>query len=215
MSPLRDSDKVRVAVITGQHVFDVPAFHDLLRSMPGTDSYYQDLENYCSDEGQVMGEYDTLLFYNMHRHTPKGQMLEALQRLGETEQGIFLLHHALLAFREWDLWGEICGIRDRSFAYYHEQSVISDISDRHHAITRDMAGWEMVDETYAMDDADEDSQVLLTTDHPLSMRTLAWTRRFGRARVFCYAGGHDSRAYSNPHFRQIVGRGLLWAAGRI
>ena len=54
------------------------------------------------------------------------------------------------------------------------------------------AVWDIVDETYNIGDADEDSHILLTTDHPQSMKTIAWTRTFGKARVFCYRGGASS-----------------------
>ena len=36
--------KIKTAVITGQHAFDVPGFHGLFRSIPEIDFYLQDLE---------------------------------------------------------------------------------------------------------------------------------------------------------------------------
>lgn len=65
-----------------------------------------------------------------------------------------------------------------------------------------------------MADAGEGSQVLLSTDHPKSMKTLAWARQYKKARVFCLESGHDNQAWANPHFREILRRGILWCAGR-
>jgi type 1 glutamine amidotransferase len=45
------------------------------------------------------------------------------------------------------------------------------------------------------------------------MKTIAWTRTFGKARVFCYHTGHDNQAFTNP-VRTVVGRGIQWLAGR-
>jgi len=59
------------------------------------------------------------------------------------------------------------------------------------------------------------SHVLLTTDHPKSMRTIAWARQFGQTRVLCAASGHDHETYADPHFRRFLARGIHWAAGRI
>ena len=73
----------------------------------------------------------------------------------------------------------------------------------------------MVDETYAMNDAGQGSDILLTTDHPKSMHTIAWTRQFKQARVFCLASGHDNRTYLDPSFRAVVARAIRWLAGRI
>ena len=73
----------------------------------------------------------------------------------------------------------------------------------------------MVDETYSMASADQDSHLLLTTDHPNSMRVLGWTRQFENSRVFCYQSGHDNLTYVNPSFRKTILRGIQWCAGRI
>ncbi len=71
----------------------------------------------------------------------------------------------------------------------------------------------MVDEAYAMEAIAGDSEILLTADHPLSMKAIAWTREYGRARVFCYQSGHDGQAYRNPSFRTVLARGIRWTAG--
>jgi type 1 glutamine amidotransferase len=72
----------------------------------------------------------------------------------------------------------------------------------------------MVDETYDMPEAGEGCEVLLTTAHPKSVRTLAWTRQYGNSKVFCYQSGHDNAAWSDESFRQVLSRGILWTAGR-
>jgi type 1 glutamine amidotransferase len=61
----------------------------------------------------------------------------------------------------------------------------------------------------------DDSHVLLTTDHPKSMRTIAWTRQVGQARVFCLESGHDRVTFADPNFRTVLGRGIAWAANQI
>jgi len=47
------------------------------------------------------------------------------------------------------------------------------------------------------------------------VRTLAWTRRYGQARVFVLASGHGAETYADPNFRAVLGRGIAWAAGRL
>ena len=208
-------ETIKTAVVTGHHNFEVPAFHALFRSMPEVDFYMQDLENLIADEEHVLDTYDVFLFYNMHTVTPEGKMRAMLEQLGERPQGILVLHHALLAFREWPLWSELCGIEDRGFKYDDNQTVDVQVIDQAHPITAGLAPWTMVDETYLMDDAGEDSHILLTVDHPKSMRTIGWTRLFRNARTFCCASGHDHQAFDDPNFRQVVLRGIQWAAGRI
>ena len=210
-----DDNTITAAVITGEHNFDVPGFQAAFRGMTDVDAYAQALENFVADHGGVRDEYDVLVFYNFHRPAPDARTAEALSTLGENQQGIVVLHHALLAFPEWPRWSQICGIDDRTFGFHHDQQVPVQVADPAHAITAGLADWEMPDETYTMGNAAEGSRILLTTDHTLSMRTLAWTRQFGKARVFCYQSGHDNATYADRGFRTVLHRGIRWAAGAL
>ena len=208
--------KIKTAVITGQHAFDVPGFHALFRSIPDIDFYLQDLENFAADAGKVREQYEVLVFYNFHRQMPdEGRVREAIEQLGENQAGILVLHHAILAFPQWPLWSDLCGIQDRSFGFKVDQNLHVDIVDSQHPILRGLAPWEMVDETYIMADPGDDSDLLLTTDHPESMKTLAWTRQYKNARVFCCQSGHDNQVFADPNFRTVIARGIQWLAGRI
>ena len=214
--------KIKTAVITGVHPYDVVGFQSMLRSLPEIEAYPQNMWDFITDPARSPGAYEVLLFYNMHLRTPaeedgkfEAAMKETLEGLGDGDQGIFLLHHALVAFPDWSLWRELSGMPQRGNApYAFDQTVRIDVADTEHPITATLEPWDIVDETYNIDDADEDSHILLTTDHPQSMKTIAWTRTFGKARVFCYQNGDDNQAYSNPGFRTVVGRGIQWLAGR-
>ncbi|MFH1086822.1 MAG: ThuA domain-containing protein [Chloroflexota bacterium] len=205
---------LHVAVITGQHVFDVPGFQALWRSLPGIKAYIQDLDNWAADEGRVRAAYDALVFYNYHRQGPEGRVRAALEALGETPQGVVLLHHAILAYPNWPLWAKLTGIAERSFKYYHGERLNIHVADADHPITQGLTDWQMVDETYLMADASADSRVLLTTDHERSMHTIAWTRQYGQARVLCLESGHDNETYVDASFRAVLARGVRWAAGQ-
>ena len=214
--------KIKTAVITGVHPYDVVGFQSMLRSLPEIEAYPQNMWDFITDSDRSPGAYEVLLFYNMHLRTPaeedgkfEAAMKETLEGLGDGDQGIFLLHHALVAFPDWSLWRELSGMPQRGNApYAFDQTVRIDVADTEHPITATLEPWDIVGETYTRDDADEDSHILLTTDHPQSMKTIAWTRTFGKARVFCYQNGHDNRAFTKPSFRTVVGRGIQWLAGR-
>ena len=215
--------KIKTAVITGGHPYDVAGFQSMLRSLPEIEACPQNMWDFITDPARGRGDYEALLFYNMHLRTPaeedgkfEAAMKEMLESLGDGDQGIFLLHHALMAFPGWPLWRELSGMRQRgNVPVAFGQTVRIDVADTAHPITSTLKPWDIVDETYDIDDADGDSRILLTTDHPRSMKTVAWTRTFGEARVFCYQSGHDDQAYSNPGFRSVVGRGIRWLAGRL
>lgn len=212
-----------VAVVTGGHSYDVPNLHRLFRSLEGIDAYIQHLDDFASSPKEVRESYDAVVFYIMMTEGPTdegqpwyaGQPLTALSELGETEQGIVVLHHALLAYREWPVWEEIVGIHDRSFGYFFGETVDTQIIDAGHPITSGLQPWTMTDETYTMNSAGEDSHILLTYDHPRSMKTIAWTRTYRAGRVFCYEAGHDNQTWPDTSFREVLRRGILWSAGRL
>ena len=222
MSMVSPSGKIKTAVITGHHPFDVPAFHAAFRSMPEIDFYPQHMEEFAADEGKRRAEYDVLLFFNFHQTTPDSDQNSperdtraALEQLGESEQGIFVLHHGILAYPQWQLWSDLVGIQDRRFGWHMDHRTYIEIATLQHPVTQGLSDWDMLDETYTMEEPGEDSQILLTTDDPQSMKSIAWTRRYKQARVFCFQSGHDHHAYANPSFRLVISRGIQWAAGRI
>jgi type 1 glutamine amidotransferase len=185
--------------------------------MPGIEFLPQELENYVADFGRVRRRYDAVAFYNYHQDLigdgMRPETAAALEELGETEKGIVLWHHGLVAFPRWKLWAGLSGIEDRTFTAHKGQTIGVQVAGVGHPITAGLESWEMVDETYLMEARPCDSEILLTADHPLSMKAIAWTREYGRARVFCFQPGHDRDAYSNPSFRTVLARGIRWAAG--
>jgi len=206
---------VKVAVVTGNHPFDVPGFHHLFRGHADIDAYPQDFDNWVHDWGQVRRSYDVTLFYNMHMDQPQGPFREAIAELRRRSQGVFVLHHALLAWPGLLEWNEVVGIEDRSFTYHPEQMLTVEVAAPEHPIVRGLEAWTMPEETYVMAEPGAGSTVLLSTRHPLSMRSLAWTRQAGEALVFCFQCGHDRRAWEHPAFREVAARGIRWCAGRL
>lgn len=206
---------VKLVVLTGGHGYDEPNFQKLFRSLPGIEATIKTVDQFAALPTAERDRYDVVLFYHMLMPVPKGQALEALEHLGSTRQGIVVLHHALLAYPRWQTWTDIMGIADRKFGYHHDQKLRVNVAGVEHPITKGLKSWEMIDETYTMASADKDSQVLLTTDHPKSMKTIGWTRQHKQSRVFCLESGHDNQTWVDANFREVLRRGVLWCAGRM
>ncbi len=223
MSNLPESENISVAVITGGHAFDVPNFHILFDNVPGADCYIQHIENFCADVGKVQEEYDVVLFYTMPRGIPSQEgrgphrrIGPALEKLGKTKQGIFILHHGVLTYGEWDVFSKLVGIKNREIdSFDHDINLRIEITNSNHPITTDLEPWDMIDETYVMQEPEASCEILLETNHPKSMNAIAWTHDVDEARVFCFQSGHDNQTYVNPGFRTVLERGIQWCAGRI
>jgi uncharacterized protein len=214
---------IKTAVITGGHTFEVLDFTQLFRRQQGVDAIFQHLDDFTSSPREIRESYDVVLFYSFMLPTPQdegvpwycGKPKTALEELGETNQGIILLHHAILAYPQWPLWDELVGIKNRDqFGFDHDQELELKVADPAHPITHGLQDWQMIDETYAMANAREGSQILLTVDHPKSMGTIAWTRQYKKSRIFCFESGHDHCAYMDPNFQIVLNRAIQWSAGR-
>ena len=211
----REAAPVKLAVITGGHGYDEPNFDKLFRALRGVQTTFQTMDQFVASPVAARDQFDVVLFYSMLMPVPKDKAKEALEHLGATKQGVFVLHHALLSYPGWQVWTDIVGIADRKFGYYHDQKLKIHVTETAHPITRRLNSWEMVDETYTMADAGEGSQILLTTDHPKSMKTIAWARQYKKSRVFCFESGHDNQTWVDANFRRVLRRGILWCAQRI
>jgi type 1 glutamine amidotransferase len=208
----------KTAVITGGHSYEVIPFHTLFRALPGIDAYVQHMDDFTSSPQEVRDGYDVVVFYIMPGGAPpsfSGNPKRAFEHLGETTQGIVILHHAIFAYPAWPVWDEIVGMQNRVVGKYsHDERIPVDVAMPGHPILQGIAPWIITDETYALHDPGPDSQVLLTTAHPECMHSLAWTRAYRNARVFCYQSGHDHQAYEDPSFQAVLRNGILWAAGK-
>lgn len=216
------NETIHIAVITGQKAHDVINFHKLFRSFNGINSYIQHLDDFAASPEEVRDHYDAVLFYFMMLDGPTdeglpgycGQPKTALERLGKTGQGIVVLHHALLAYPQWSVWGQIVGITDRQLSrYQHDETLRIRVADKTHPITQGLSGWTMVDETYLMANADSGNHILLTTRHDQSMETIAWIHSYQKSRVFCLQSGHDHQTWADKHFRMVLARGIKWSSG--
>ena len=202
---------MQIAVVTGEHGFREKDFDSVFQNMEDIAFIREDLDDFVENPNQ--NEYDTIVFYNFHRPVPTEAQAKTILELTERGQGIVILHHAILAFPEWDAFSDMCGIDERAeFDYFPKQTFQVQIADKTHQITEGLSDWEMGDETYTMKSAGDDSTILLTTNHPDSMDVLGWSREYGNSRIFCLQSGHDNVTYSNPNFREVLQRGIQWCA---
>jgi uncharacterized protein len=214
---------LRLAVITGAHPFDVIAFHSLFRNLQGIDAYIQHIDAFTVSSQEIRDSYDVVLFYTFIMETPHddnipwymGTPRAALEHLGETNQGIVVLHHGILAYQEWPFWNQVVGIPNRNWTNHVDQVLNLHIANPDHPVTQGLQDWTLEDETYTMDSASGDCIPLVTVEHPVSMKTIAWAHQFKESRVFGFQSGHDDAAFSNPGYRSLLERGIKWAGRRI
>lgn len=215
---MTQSPKLDVALITGEHPYDVVGLHQAVQG-PDIALFPQSLDNWAMDVAGRARSYDALLFYNFHQQTAGHEpewweqgIAEAIEGLADGGPGVFLLHHAILAYPEWSTWTELSGLPDRRFVHNLDQEVRVDIADGAHPAVSGVEPFTIIDETYTMDEPGPDNHIILTTENDTSMSALAWSRRFGKTPVFCFQPGHDNVVFETAGFRDVVSQGLSWVA---
>lgn len=93
------------------------------------------------------------------------------------------------------------------------------VNDQQHPITAGIADFDMRSEQYYLH-TDPSNEVLATTtfggEHAPwiegTVMPVVWTRHYGKGKVFYSSLGHVVGDFDVPEAREIVRRGLLWAA---
>jgi type 1 glutamine amidotransferase len=126
-------------------------------------------------------------------------------------------HSATDTFHSWPGWRRLIGARFQRHGAPATGRLV--VEDRRHPVTSGLPpAFEMHEEFYEFTSSPRPrARVLLRLD-PASIGDelrpdipLAWTRRFGRGRVFYDALGHFRETWSDARHRRLVAQGLRWA----
>ena len=219
--------KLEVVVITGGHAFEHDPFFKIFDEMK--DIHY--VEAIQKDQSELFEDisgwnYDVMVFYNMGQEMSPKRRKNFLALL-DRGVGVVVLHHTMCAYQNWPEFKQITGTKyytkeateggivHKAGTYLHDIDMNVRVADRNHPITQGLSDFTIHDEGYKNCWFAEDNHVLLTTDHPASDTTIGWVRQYGKSRVCTIQLGHDSKAYENPNYRQLIDRAILWTAGEL
>ena len=221
-----DPDKIDVLVVTGGHHFDPEPFFAMFEGRDDIKYFEYPLKDESEVFEDIRGwKYDVVLLYNMTQSISPKRQDNFVRLLKDKGVGVVVVHHAEAAFQSWLEYHQIIGT---AYIYFDvevegklwphckcngNQDIAVSVHDDKHPITRGMKDFTIHDETYRGRWWAQDNHVLLTTDHPDNDEPVAWTRQYGRSRVFNIQFGHDKNAYACPEYRDLLVRGVRWAAG--
>jgi len=220
-------EPVKVVVITGGHGFEHDPFFkifDEIKEINYIESVQKDHSELFEDIGGW--DYDVMVFYNMTQEISEKRRKNFLELL-DKGVGVVALHHTMGAYQAWPEFKKIIGakyyLKDvmedgvprKKGSYKHGLDVTVHVKDQNHPVTKGMSDFTIHDETYKNCWFDKSNHVLLTTDHATSDPTIGWVREHGKAKVVTIQLGHDSKAYNNSNYRQLVKRAILWTAGKL
>ena len=215
--------KLRIGLILDMHPFDEISFKKMFDEMEGIEVVPMLLNNYQYDYSGINDQYDGFVFYNMSMETPDPEETfagghkkvgETLFKIGESGQGIVVLHHAILSHPEWSGWNDLLSIPDSRFDYFGGVNVDIHVAEPNHPIAEGLKDWNMIDETFLLQDAGEDCDIILSTTCEKSIKTLAWAKSCKQSRVFAMSLGHDGVAFGNESFRKVLKNAIEWTCNK-
>ncbi len=159
--------------------------------------------------------YDVVITYTGdRRHECAADQLAGLTKFVERGGGYVPLH-----FTTADASGEFLSFVGAKFLNHPPHGPFTvRVSDADHPITRGLDTIEIEDECYRSEYPDRASlRVLMTSHHPdpeakIDGEPSAWVKEIGRGRLFYSALGHDARSFAHPAVRELLTRGIRWAA---
>ena len=215
---------MKVAVVTGGHAFDDPAFLRLFTPVRGIT--YTHLPQ--SDESEIFEEigawpYDVIVLYALTQKISEKRRDNFL-RLLDNGVGVLSLHHASCAFQEWSEYPKIIGcryllspveregVRREPSTYQHDVNIPVHVTDTTHAVVRGVRDFVVRDETYKGCEFEPDNHLLLATTEKSSDEPLGWARSYRRSRVVHFQLGHGPDIFEDQRFRLLVAQAVQWCA---
>ncbi|MCD6303734.1 MAG: ThuA domain-containing protein [Planctomycetes bacterium] len=220
--------KLRVLVVTGGHGYDKKTFPKVFSQCRSVELEIRELKNGspCPFEDVSKWPYDVIVLYNCRNKLTESQRANFL-KLMDRGVGLVVLHHAIVAYPDWDEWEKIIGakyylapttingVRHARSVWKHGQDIPLHVEDPNHPITRGMKDFVVNDETYGKWTYFPGSRVLLTTTNPLNNHEVCWAKTYRNSRVVYMQLGHGTKAYTNAGYQRVVARSIQWVAGRI
>ena len=216
-------EKIKIVVLTGGHGFEREPFFKLFQGYDDIEYVEFQLKDHSEIFEDISNwDYDVIAMYSMTQNISQKRK-DNFKKLLDRGIGLVALHHNMGSFQNWPEFKKIIGGKyylkpteeHRGSTFKHDIDMNVRIADTSHPITRGMSDFKIHDEGYKYCGFEKNNRVLITTEHPDCDKTIGWVRRYGKSRVCGIMLGHDSAAYTNPNFRQLIARSIRWTAGRL
>jgi type 1 glutamine amidotransferase len=163
---------------------------------------------------EALAPYDLAIIYaGSRRHACTDEQLAGLRKFIERGGGFVPLH-----FTSANANPDFLALVGASFINHPPHGPFEvRVADPDHPITRGLPPtMQIEDECYRSDYPDRAALHVLQTSHHtagIDGEPSSWVREIGRGRLFYSALGHDARSFPNPELRELLSRGIRWAAG--
>lgn len=167
-------------------------------------------------------KYDAVMFYTTGELPMTSEEKGALTDFIKSGHGFVGVHGASDTFYQWDTYNDILGGYFNGHPWH--ESVTIDVTDPESEIVGFLGqSFQINDEIYQISDFKASTSHVLLSLHPqtgdmkregLRVRyygwPLAWTRKFGKGRVYYNALGYEEAVWKDPRFQEMLLNGIKW-----
>ncbi len=221
---LGESDSLKLLVVTGgptmRYQIDlVPtSFYSLFM---GYDNLIWDhaTQDEAAFQTDGLNNYDVVLMYN-RSDSLSNKSKQNLKEYLESGKGLVVLHHALGSYNNWEWWWkEVIGGKYQmkecdtlSKSDFKLGEVINMLSQKDHAITNELGGFTLMDETYRNLWISKEVEILYWTDNPNSDGPTVWISPFEKSKIIIIQPGHANSAHLDINYKKLIYLSILWAS---
>lgn len=202
--------KIKTLLFAGGQIHDFKGVGAVLREAV---SSWEELDmTYVEDDLDALlapnlEPYDLLIFFHTVGALTDAQKNGLLNWVA-SGKGFAGIHSAADSFRECPEYRAMVGGYFVTHPHYREYQV--SVVDPTHPITEGLVEFMVTDEQYILD-YDPRVHVLAAALHKGEAMPVAWTKPWGKGRVFYLALGHDANACRHETFQLLLRRGAVWA----
>ena len=172
-------------------------------------------------------KFDAVMFNTTGELPMSEEEKRALLNFVRSGHGFVAVHSATDTFYEWADFGELIGGYFNGHPWHETVTIL--VADPSSKLVNFLGkSFQINDEIYQTSDFQaKDSRVLLKLD-PSSVDLkkpgvqrryygwpVAWTRKYGKGRVYYNGLGHDDWVWKDPRYQQMLLNGIKWAMGQI
>jgi type 1 glutamine amidotransferase len=167
------------------------------------------------EDPELNNKYDVIVAYNQSNWTKISErQMEGYLGFVRNGGGWVGIHSATETFSSNPEYVRMAGgsfVRHEPYREMHIWRI-----EGNHPILEGIQNFDIMDEFYYHDQCSlEDKHVLLVCQSPDDqlVRPIAWTKSYGKGRVFFTALGHSMESCRHPSALTLVTQGIAWAAG--
>jgi type 1 glutamine amidotransferase len=202
--------KIKLLLFTGGEIHDYKGCGEAILDALKQASHFEitRVENDLSAlEAPKLNPYDVIVFYYTVGTLSAAQEKGLLDFVA-SGKGFVGIHPAADSFRNCSEYRAMVGGSFVTHPHYRQYQV--SVTDSEHPITKELEEFFVTDEQYILA-YDPRVRVLCYALWKGRAMPVAWTKDWGKGRVFYLALGHDPQACRDNNFRLLLERGALWA----